>query len=706
MEEEDEEGGVEETEGDIAAPEENEEESPIETEPENDEEMLSDKKEHDSNAPEEDEAQRRDRGIQCRKHSEQATHDKGQSGSEGAVEGRASPDLAQQLPEDVSLECTATSGPGDSRDLCDPPFGGVRHYSPLASVPLLLTATHPYDRTTSTSSQPQGTQSLHNTLLDQALFQPALKPTETEMVQVGYTRRSIRYRGRRRLMVLPQLPELDLGEVVDRPPLPPKKKTRTLYTTDQLEHLESLFQDDHYPDAEKRKVIAASVGVTPQRIMVWFQNRRAKWRKMERSTTGKGENKQSRVGSSSIALQHTNPSLSARVALPKSGAGSLSLHPPSVAHSHPSAAPGFPVPPGPALPSYGALLASLTSQSQPGPMDTGQNQPPSLGGSSEYNPSPIHSPPPLRRASLPLFASTYNPNPTLPMLSTPAHTPPLFLEALEGSSFLAHLDYPGREPQILHSDTSSLFDYGERLDYLTSTSQQNISNHNSYSYQPQASYPSSQTQCLTYLTPSPYLTPNPPESNPTSYLTFGPGAGSNGVVTYAAGGHAYFQPHTNPGQILLQTAGHHGGTPAYQSYSWGNMRGQPAVVQRAQCPSSYSGTHQQPSSTSTLPSASFFPRGSHGPSNPQRSSYHTQTHASTTTTNDSIVITHKPPTTLPAPGHKADGGPQHPRAAGLPAQVSPASSGSQTAPSCVKIEYDSPDEIHSHFHCDFSPIHF
>lgn len=37
---------------------------------------------------------------------------------------------------------------------------------------------------------------------------------------------------------------------------------------DQLDHLEALFQGDHYPDAEKRKVIAASVGVTPQRIMV------------------------------------------------------------------------------------------------------------------------------------------------------------------------------------------------------------------------------------------------------------------------------------------------------------------------------------------------------------------------------------------------------------------------------------------------------
>lgn len=29
-----------------------------------------------------------------------------------------------------------------------------------------------------------------------------------------------------------------------------------------------MFQEDHYPDNEKRREIAAVVGVTPQRIMV------------------------------------------------------------------------------------------------------------------------------------------------------------------------------------------------------------------------------------------------------------------------------------------------------------------------------------------------------------------------------------------------------------------------------------------------------
>ncbi|NWS69065.1 NOBOX protein, partial [Crotophaga sulcirostris] len=51
---------------------------------------------------------------------------------------------------------------------------------------------------------------------------------------------------------------------------------------EQVEQLEKMFQEDHYPDNEKRSEIAAVVGVTPQRIMVWFQNRRAKWRKLEK----------------------------------------------------------------------------------------------------------------------------------------------------------------------------------------------------------------------------------------------------------------------------------------------------------------------------------------------------------------------------------------------------------------------------------------
>ncbi|NXX30914.1 NOBOX protein, partial [Nicator chloris] len=64
--------------------------------------------------------------------------------------------------------------------------------------------------------------------------------------------------------------------------LPVKKKPRTFYNAEQLEELEKMFQEDHYPDSEKRREIAAVVGVAPQRILVWFQNRRAKWRKLQK----------------------------------------------------------------------------------------------------------------------------------------------------------------------------------------------------------------------------------------------------------------------------------------------------------------------------------------------------------------------------------------------------------------------------------------
>ncbi|KFQ31500.1 Homeobox protein NOBOX, partial [Merops nubicus] len=63
---------------------------------------------------------------------------------------------------------------------------------------------------------------------------------------------------------------------------PVRKKSRTFYSAEQLGELEKMFQEDHYPDNEKRREIAAVVGVTPQRIMVWFQNRRAKWRKLKK----------------------------------------------------------------------------------------------------------------------------------------------------------------------------------------------------------------------------------------------------------------------------------------------------------------------------------------------------------------------------------------------------------------------------------------
>lgn len=61
-----------------------------------------------------------------------------------------------------------------------------------------------------------------------------------------------------------------------------------------------------------------------------------------------------------------------------------------------------------------------------------QYQFPPQGALSECHPRPMYSPPPLRRASLPVYPPPAS-NPAPPFISTP----PLFLDALEGGSTAA-----------------------------------------------------------------------------------------------------------------------------------------------------------------------------------------------------------------------------------------------------------------------------
>ncbi|XP_059206718.1 homeobox protein NOBOX-like isoform X2 [Centropristis striata] len=676
-------------------------------------ETMADKREDKKTKTlEEKDEKRKSRRRRGKKQSERVRNRRGLKDVSERFEEEKESQIQEMMSSEESLALSEPPiGLMNSCDLSDPVYlgcGGTGLYCPPVPLPLLYPSQPPVPIQPA-PPQPHGTKRPHSPLLPHSVPQHGPQPLEMEITQVYSTRRSIRYssRGRGRALSFPLLPGL---ETVDSCLLPPaRKKTRTLYSTDQLEHLEALFQEDHYPDADKRKVIAASVGVTPQRIMVWFQNRRAKWRKVERSITSRVEHRQSRAGcssSSSPPLHQINPSLPT-LAPNSKGVPSFSSH---FTNKPPQFAPvalSFPAQSNQTPPSYSNLLASLNSPGQSRMRDMGQHQLSSQGGLAEYHPRPMHSPPPLRRASLPLFTTTYNPaNPTPPLLNTLAHTPPLFLDALEGGSAMAH-----RDTQSLQTDTSSLFDFGEKLDYLTSAQQ-----NNPLSYQLQTSYPTSQPQHqpqaslprMAYLTPSPYLTPNPPDSNPTSYLTFGPGGNSTGMVTYSNGGHAYFQSQS-AGQILLQSTGHHGGITAYQSYPWGSMYSQPAIhQQRTQCPPTYPGSlggarDHQPASSTTLPPPSFFARGDHGPPHPnsQRSS-HTHTHTSSSSSSTTVL---PPVSTLRPSRLRAEITPTRATSL-LPSQVSPASPHSSPVPSYVKIEYDSPREIHSHFHCDFSPIHF
>ncbi|XP_075916123.1 uncharacterized protein LOC142910487 isoform X2 [Petromyzon marinus] len=79
-------------------------------------------------------------------------------------------------------------------------------------------------------------------------------------------------------------PRRGSGEVAAEAAEPPKERkqrARSVFTRPQLARLEEAFVDEPYPDPHRQLMLALATNISVWKVKNWFQNRRAKWRRLE-----------------------------------------------------------------------------------------------------------------------------------------------------------------------------------------------------------------------------------------------------------------------------------------------------------------------------------------------------------------------------------------------------------------------------------------